>query len=300
MDIEIYGYINILSYKMSKVDSTFYSNITQPSRTRSGALPIESFPLEKLRLSYNAIVDPSRRVCNSQGFPASKLQDADADAGKYYYIYIDPYDASPDMNCVIDEVSPLLVNPTEFETGAYYTYMVASSSSTRPQLYATRAMNMYEFGTKHQQIMYRKAKRDAATIAAAAPTEYIIYATGEVLCVNENTLLFNFISGTYKMKRHISARRAKYEEAYITYMMRNIAPKYTNILFQKEVLITGDVLPLTRQEMSRMRRHNIKLFMFTTQNQCAWMNGNVIQHKRKMMNITDEEMEAIYVKISNY
>lgn len=285
---------------MSKVDSTFYSNITQPSRTRSGAIPIESFPLEKIRLSYKAIVNPSRRVYNSQGFRASEIQDADADAGKYYYIYIDPYDGSPDMNSLIEEVSPLLVNPTEFETGAYYTYIVASSSSssssaTRPQLYAAKTVNMYEFGTKHQQIMYRKAKRDAATDA-----EYIIYATGEVMCVNENTLLFNFISGTYKMKRRISARRAKYEKAYITYMMRNIAPKYTNILFQKEVLITGDVLPLTRQELSRMRRYNIKLFMFTTQNQCNWMNGDVIQHKRNMTNITDEDMDAIYVKISNY
>jgi hypothetical protein len=102
------------------------------------------------------------------------------------------------------------------------------------------------------------------------------------------------------MKRRISARRAKYEQAYITYMMRNIAPKYTNILFQKEVLITDYALPLTKQELSRMRRHNISLFMFDTQNQCNWMNGNVIQHKRKMMNITDEEMEAIYVKICNY
>ena len=259
---------------MSKVDSTFYSNITQPSRTRSGAIPIESFPLEKRRLSHKAIVDPARRVCNSQGFRASKIQDADADAGKYYYIYIDPYDASPNMTCVIDDVSPLLVNPTEFETGAYYTYMVASPSSAStssppPQLYAAKTVNMYEFGTKHQQIMYRKAKRDAAS-------EYRIYATGEIMCVNENTLLFNFISGTYKMKRRISATRAKYEQADITYMMRNIAPKYTNIFFQKEVLITGDVLPLTRQELSRLRRHNIPLFMFDTQNQCTWMNGDVI------------------------
>ena len=287
---------------MSRVDSTFYSNITQPSRTRSCAIPIEGFPLEKRRLSYKAIVDPARRVYNSQGFRASKLHDADADAGKYYYIYVDPYDASHNMTCVIDEVSPLLVNPTEFETGAYYTYMVASSSSSsssgiqgnaRPQLYAAKTVNMYEFGTKHQQIMYRKARQDVAA-------EYKIYATGEIMCVNENTLLFNFISGTYKMKKHISARRTKYEQAYITYMMRNIAPKYTNILFQKEVLITDDVLPLTKRELSRLRRHNIPLFMFDTQNQCTWMNGDVIQHKRKMTNITDEEMKSIYVKIRSY
>ena len=174
----------------------------------------------------------------------------------------------------------------------------ASSSSViqgnaRPQLYAAKTVNMYEFGTKHQQIMYRKARQDVAA-------EYKIYATGEIMCVNENTLLFNFISGTYKMKKHISARRTKYEQAYITYMMRNIAPKYTNILFQKEVLITDDVLPLTKRELSRLRRHNIPLFMFDTQNQCTWMNGDVIQHKRKMTNITDEEMKSIYVKIRSY
>lgn len=258
---------------MSKVDSTFYSNITQPSRTRSCAIPIEGFPLEKRRLSYKAIVDPARRVYNSQGFCASKLHDADADAGKYYYIYVDPYDASHNMTCVIDEVSPLLVNPTEFETGAYYTYMVASSSSSsssgiqgnaRPQLYAAKTVNMYEFGTKHQQIMYRKARQDAAA-------EYKIYATGEIMCVNENTLLFNFISGTYKMKKHMTATRVEYEKAYFTYMIRKFAPKYNTILYQRTALITEEVLPLTRQELSRLRRHNVPLFMFDQQEKCNRM-----------------------------
>jgi hypothetical protein len=164
---------------MSKVDPEFYANITQPSsRTRSTAIPIQSFPLEKRRISRNTLLDPWRRVYNIQGFSASKIRDADADAGKYYYIHIESYDTSNTTTDIINEVSPLLINPAEFEPGAYYTYIVAdivginretnktvvlSPAQTHrhgyghaPQLYATKTINMYEFGTKHHQIMYRK------------------------------------------------------------------------------------------------------------------------------------------------
>ena len=299
---------------MSSIDPAFYSDITRPSRTRSGAPPIKSFPLEKRRISRNTLLDTYRRVFNNQGFSASNFRDADADAGKYYYIHIDSYDTSPMTTCIIDEVSPLLVNPTEFEPGAYYTYIVADivgkdretnetvvvspmhadGHAPGPQLYAAKAINMYEFGVKHHQIMYRKAIQDEALFAELAKTyksvEYRIYATGEIMCVNENTLIFNFISGTYKMKKHMTTTRVKYEQAYFTYMMRNIAPIYTNILFQQSALIVEEVLPLTKQELSRLRRHNVPMFLFDTPNQCCQM--------RNAANRRKEALQDIYERVS--
>ena len=101
--------------------------------------------------------------------------------------------------------------------------------------------------------------------------EYRIYAAGEIMCVNEKTLIFNFISGTYKMKKHMTATRVEYEKAYFTYMIRKFAPKYNTILYQRTALITEEVLPLTRQELSRLRRHNVPLFMFDQQEKCNRM-----------------------------
>jgi hypothetical protein len=302
---------------MSQIDPTFYSNITQPSKTRSAVPPIHSFPLEKRRISRNVVLDPYRRVYNIQGFSASKIRDADADAGKYYYIHVESYDTTPITTNIIDEVSPLLVNPAEFEPGAYYTYMIVSiigkdpetdetvvlSQTGQPELYATKTINMYEFGTKHHQIMYRKAIQDEALFAELAKTyknvEYRIYAAGEIMCVNKTTLIFNFISGTYKMKKHMTATRVIYEQAYFTYMMSNIAPKYTTILFQQPALITEEVLPLTRRELSRLRRHNVPLFLFDTQNKCDRMRNAIIQlrHSNKSIILTNDDLEEIYTKI---
>jgi hypothetical protein len=52
--------------------------------------------------------------------------------GKYYYVALDPYNASHLE--IIDRVSPLLVNPTpdKFEKGALYTYIIASIITKNP------------------------------------------------------------------------------------------------------------------------------------------------------------------------
>jgi hypothetical protein len=295
---------------MSQIDPEFYSNITQPSRTRNAAPPIHSFPLEKRRVTRNTIMDPYRRIYNTQGFSASNIRAADADAGKYYYIHIDSYDTSATTTDFINEVSPLIVNPSKYEPGAYYTFMIASvvgrdpdtnktvllSSSGAPELYVTKTINIYEFGTKHHHIMYRKANQDEALFAELSKTyknvEYIIYAAGEIMCVNENTLIFNFISGTYKMKKHMTATRVKYERAYFTYMMHKIAPKYSTILFQQEALITEATMPLTRRELSRLRNRNVPFFMLNTQMKCNRMRNAIIQ--RKTNNLSHDELREIY------
>lgn len=97
----------------------------------------------------------------------------------------------------------------------------------------------------------------------------------------------------------MTARRVKYEQAYFTYMMRNIAPKYSTILFQQLALITEEVLPLTRRELSRLRRHNVPLFLFDTENKCYRMR-NVIHQRRKSNKtsiLTNEDLEEIYISI---
>lgn len=309
---------------MSCVNPVFYSGSIKPTKTRSASIPIEKFPLEKKRQSYNKIVNPCRHVQNSQGFSSSKWRDADADAGKYYYIHINSYDASLNVRKLIEKVSPLLKNPSTFESGAYYTYMIVAlspipSSHEMPkpkpklELYVTKTANMFEFGTKHHQIMYRLAKHnkeeeDGVNNNKNKNQEYIIYAAGEIMCENENTLHFNFISGTYHMKKCISDRRRKYEEAYIMHMMKSIAPVYTNIIFQTKTLITECTVPLTKQYLSTLRQHNIPVFLYDTREQCNTMKYTILRHYYTKNNknnnknnkndycITNDELQEIYLK----
>jgi hypothetical protein len=302
---------------MSCVNPVFYSDSMKPTKTRNASIPIEKFPLEKKRQSYNKIVNPCRHVQNSQGFGSSKWRDADADAGKYYYIHINSYDTSLNVIKLIDKVSPLLKNPPTFESGAYYTYMIVAlspSSHEMPkpkpkiELYVTKTANMFEFGTKHHQIMYRLAlakhnneEEDGANINKNNNQEYIIYAAGEIMCENENTLHFNFISGTYHMKKCISDRRRKYEEAYITHMMKSIAPVYTNIIFQTKALITENTVPLTKQYLSILRQHNIPVFLYDTRERCNMMKYAILRHSYNKNNncITNDELQEIYIKTSS-
>ena len=299
------------------VNQTIYNNLIQPSKTRSGIPPIKNIPIEKRRLSHNVILNSNNRVFNAHGFGSSAFSDADADAGKYYYIHLDAYDESPNTMRIIDEVSPLLVNPATFETGAYYTYVIASIVGKDPvtkktvtlsqfpsikgtppfeyrqgvrgdsmppaQLYAVRVVNMFELGAKHHQIFHRMALKDEALFADLKKKydkiEYRLYAAGEIMCMSENTLIFNFYSGTYKMKQHISDKRAIYEEAFVTHMMHDFSPKYTNIHFNYCPFITNDAVPLTKKELARLRRHNISLFLFDTPSQCNSMRNAVFRHK---------------------
>ena len=104
------------------------------------------------------------------------------------------------------------------------------------------------------------------------------------------------------MKKHIKKTRSKYEEAYFTYLIHNIAPKYSTVLFRPPALIKEENLSLTRKELSRLRRHSVPIFLFDTQNKCNQMRNAAIV-KRGLSNkinktmITKEELEEIYIRL---
>lgn len=284
--------------KLREVDPEFYSGLHIPSRTRSGIAPIIRIPFVKKTLTRNFILNPWRHVLNAQGFKP-------VDENKYYYIHMNPYDApvEPRTARAIDDVSPLLVNPdrTQFEPGAYYTYVIARASRAGGpgggpfpiQLCATRALNMYEFGTKHQQIFYRMA----TSARFKNCTKYALYAAGEILCLNETTLVFNFFSGTYKMRKHIPDRRVPYEEAFITHLMDGFAPEM-RVLFHHCPLILPDVVPLIGCELDRLRTHGIQVFPFDTPAQCKSMRSSALCHKNTTKNdMTVEELHKLYQQL---
>ena len=261
-----------------------YLSLLQPLRTRSGNKPINTIPLEKIRLSSNMITDLYKRIYNLQGFSCASLRDADHDAGKYYYIHID-----------------VITSIVGIDKKTNNKVIIS-----KPELCATKVINMYEFGTKHQQIMFRMLFRDKELFNELSKTykkiEYSLYVSGEIMCKNDKTIIYNFYSGTYKMKHHISLRRSKYEIAYMTFLISNLAPNFTSIDFQNNPLITDNVLPLNRKELSRLKRHNIPMYLFNTQDECRQMRNAVIRYKKenKVDMINNEQLENVYDTIILY
>jgi len=279
----------------------------EPSNTRTRKAPIERFHFVKRSMTRKAIMHPDRRV---------NMQCMQGQDGKFYYIPLDAYNT--DHLQIISEFSPLLVNPTpaQFEPGAMYTYIVASIIRKDPvttmdiqvvpaKLYATKAMNMFEFGTKHHQIFYRMASTDELDRVARTAgipmdeLQYGLHASGEIHCITPTSLQFNFYSGTYKMKRAIPKRREKYEMGLITRLMQTIDPSY-EITPHFKAFIVAEVLPITQAQIDHFMHLGIPAFGFDTQSQCRDMKIHVMKVKNTENRILElEEMQQKYQQIMN-
>ena len=227
--------------------------------------------------------------------------------GKFYYIPLDPYKES--NFGIIDEVSPLLVNPTpsQFEPGARYTFVIASIIKKERvtnrdvelapmKLYACKSMNMFELGTKHHQIFYRMATQ--LNELRTNRMQYGLFASGEIHCIDHDTLVFNFFSGTYKMKLHMHARE-EYEVASIRKLMSDIDPKY-RIEFDFRTFIVPEVMPITPHEIKRLESNGIPVFKFDSKEQCRDMRIATIRHKNfhpTKEDMTLEQMKEAHQKI---
>ena len=66
--------------------------------------------------------------------------------------------------------------------------------------------------------------------------------------------------------------------------------------FQKQALITEEVLPLTKAELSRLRNRGVQYYLFDTPNKCNQMRNWFIQHANSR-NFSKEEIAEIYRSI---
>jgi len=277
----------------------------EPSNTRSRKAPIKRLHFVKRSMTRKTIMNPTNRV---------SMQCMQGEDGRFYYIPLDSYD--PEHLQIISELSPLLVNPTPstFEPGAMYTYIVASVITKDPgtnmdievvpaKLYASKALNMFEFGTKHHQIFYRMANTPELDEVAAksgmdpSKLQYALHASGEIRCMHPTALEFNFFSGTYKMQRKIPKRRAKYEVALITQLMRTIDPSYT-IAFDFKPFIVPEVMQIKREQIEHLKSKGIPAFGFDTPEHCRSMRYSVMRHKNvEKKDMPLAEMNEIYASI---
>jgi hypothetical protein len=235
--------------------------------------------------------------------------------GKFYYIPIDPY--SPEHLIFIDEMSPLLVNPTprQFEKGAVYTYIVASIIRKDPdtnmdvveapmKLYACKAHNMFEFGTKHHQIFYRMALTNELDNVArekgidVKQLQYALFASGEIKCIDPFTLVFNFFSGTYKMQINIPTIKEPAEIEFIRALMEKIDPNYVIRDGLGRPFIVSETMSITHAQIRSLNAKGIPTFEFDTDRQCREMRMHVIRIKStEKRTITHDELREKHKQI---
>jgi hypothetical protein len=277
----------------------------QPSNTRSGLPSIKRMSFVKRSMKSRAIMNPSAQV---------RMQCMKGEDGKFYYIPIDPY--SPEHLTLIDEMSPLLVNPIpqQFEKGALYTYIVASIIRKEPgtnrdieevpmKLYVCKAQNMFEFGTKHHQIFYRMVLTNELDNVAsdkgidAEQLQYALHASGEIKCIDPFTLVFNFFSGTYKMQRKVPKSREPIEIRLISTLMNEIDPRYV-IRLDSRPFIVPETMSITHEQLHTLKKKGIPTFGFETQQQCKQMQHYVARIKStEKRTITHDELREKHKQI---
>ena len=288
------------------------SFLFKPLSTRSRrVVPVS---IIKRSMTAKRIKDPSSQV----GMQCMQGQD-----GKYYYIPIDSY--NPSHLEIINELSPLLVNPTprEFQKGALYTYIFASIITKDPgtgadielvplKLYACQAQNSFEPGTKHHHIFFRLAlTNELASVAQANgidenKVEYGLYASGEIKCVEPRNLMVNFFSGTYRMQRKIKIPKfpkyrkgVPYEIDDMRKLMHQIDHNY-KIKHNPAPFITSESVPITRSQLDFLESKGIPTFGFDTQMQCSEMRYHVLRVKNiEKRTLGLEEMKQKYQQIMN-
>lgn len=281
------------------------SFLFEPLSTRSGAVPVRS--IIKRSMTKKRIDNPSSQV----GMQCMRGQD-----GKYYYIPIDPY--NPAHLEIIEELSPLLVNPrpSDFQKGALYTFILASVITkdpgtgadvilAPPKLYVCQAQNSFESGTKHHHIFSRMARtNELANLARANridvnKVEYGLYASGEIKCIMPTMLKFNYFSGTYKMQRKIPKNRTSTEILFMKKLMHYIDPNYV-IRFDPKPFITSESVPITQKHLDFLNEKGIPTFPFNEREQCRNMYYYVLRVKNMDKRIaTLEEMTTKYEQMMN-
>jgi hypothetical protein len=270
--------------------------LTTPLSTRSGHIPIHSTTSIKRYVYPADVQNPENNIfmqcLSNEGAPGA------ATSKEYYYIHLNPY---TDKHAV-DDVSPILKNPDEFEVGAMYTFILACigvrhksdarggvmvfTPCTDVALYAAKANNIFEHGTKHQQIFFRMSEMEKRNIESCAKSHktggkkgnpcFALFSSGEIYCTGPGQLQFNFFSGTYKMQKHVSSK-AKVEHnetAFFTHIINTCAPSYT-VGRRSSPFITSDTVPVTDSELQRLHAHGIFIAKFGSVQGCKELHREI-------------------------
>lgn len=175
----------------------------------------------------------------------------------FYMIELNPYG-----NKLLERLTPIIVVQDTIENGIYTFVVLSLGHKNAPKLYIMKTLNFYEIGTKHQQLINRIAciKKECV--------EYVIYYAGELLKTPDDTILFNFSSGTY-MKDKLHEEETPEGIEYITNTLNELTSSKYNIEFTDGPLITSQILPLTSEDIQLYLECGATIREFSSKTECV-------------------------------
>ena len=223
-------------------------------RTRSNRDPTRDFiPIPKYTLSKNRIEKKSKYIINPQCLAVND---------RYYTVEMDPI-----HNERLNEIIPVLTNPHTLDDGIYTYVILSFEEHTQPAIYAVKTLNTYELGTKHHQLVHRVIACKSKDEHDTSCKKFRLYYAGEMR-KTDDTLLYNFYSGTFKMAKKIP--KSEYHTATMfmdTLLHRTTNNKYT-IQFVDHALFTADTLQVSQHDLELYRQVGAKVYGFPTKQQC--------------------------------
>lgn len=172
--------------------------------------------------------------------------------------------------------TPILTQDSVLDDGIY-TWVILSLNNEPPKMYLKKTLTSYEFGTKHQEILY------SISCANDICNNYNLYYAGELL-KDGNNIYFNLESGTY-MKEKLNPKKKTLGTIKASIInakdMINERINKTGGLTIEEVdksFITHEGIPLTPNDLKIYSDLGAKIYKFNNAENCAAFNtrGNTL------------------------
>jgi hypothetical protein len=211
-------------------------------RSKQTTIPQEYLPESKYSMTHLNI--NKYRINHKQ---CGKLND------KYYLIEINPY-----TNELLKSSLPIYSEIKELIDGIYI-YVVLGFDDEAPQIYLLKTLNLYELGTKHQQLIYRISCDNNSC------KKFKLYYAGELQKI-DNNIFFNFYSGTFKMETKIKKKLIQLD---IDYMVELLNKDNDNLpIYKEEPFITSDAFILTEEDLDLYKSMGANVYEFENEESC--------------------------------
>ena len=166
--------------------------------------------------------------------------------------------------------TPILTQDNVLDDGIY-TWVILSLNNEPPRMYLKKTLTSYEFGTKHQEILY------SISCANDICNDYNLYYAGELL-KEGNNIYFNLESGTY-MKEKLNPKKKtlgtiKASKINARDMINERINKIGGLTIEEvdKSFITHEGIPLTLNDLKIYSDLGAKIYKFNNAENCATFN----------------------------
>lgn len=172
--------------------------------------------------------------------------------------------------------TPILTQDNVLDDGIY-TWVILSLNNEPPRMYLKKTLTSYEFGTKHQEILY------SISCANDVCNNYNLYYAGELL-KDGNNIYFNLESGTY-MKEPLNPKKKtlgtiKASKINARDMINDRINKTGELMIEEvdKSFITHEGIPLSLNDLKIYSDLGAKIYRFNNSENCATFNkrGNTL------------------------